>query len=174
MYATVEIYEPALRYFEDAMARALAEGIDAPAVVSRVRRLARDALGRALPEYVRKQFTILETLIRMIDDPASRLTDATRARLLGAFAYVAEPNDLIPDHVPEIGLLDDAIVVDRVARELVPEIEAYLHPDRVAIPSLQELPDVARKGLIARREMYGRMARRRDQRARRGGLFVMR
>jgi uncharacterized membrane protein YkvA (DUF1232 family) len=40
-------------------------------------------------------------------------------------AYFADPIDLIPDHIPGIGFLDDAMFVEIVIRELSNEIEAY-------------------------------------------------
>ena len=45
--------------------------------------------------------------------------------MLNALAYFAEPEDLIPDHIPGLGFLDDAIMIELVARELRHEIEAY-------------------------------------------------
>jgi hypothetical protein len=44
---------------------------------------------------------------------------------LHALAYFAEPDDLIPDHIPGLGYLDDAIMVELVVRELRHEIDAY-------------------------------------------------
>jgi len=44
---------------------------------------------------------------------------------LNALAYFTEPDDLIPDHIPGLGFLDDAIMVELVVRELEHEIEAY-------------------------------------------------
>ena len=40
-------------------------------------------------------------------------------------SYFADPIDLIPDHFPGIGFLDDAMFVEIVIRELNAEIEAY-------------------------------------------------
>ena len=40
-------------------------------------------------------------------------------------AYFANTQDLIPDDVPGLGYLDDAIMVDLVTRELKHEIKAY-------------------------------------------------
>jgi uncharacterized membrane protein YkvA (DUF1232 family) len=45
--------------------------------------------------------------------------------VLNALAYFTEPDDLIPDHIPGLGFLDDAIMVELVVRELEHEIEAY-------------------------------------------------
>ncbi|MCH8891349.1 MAG: DUF1232 domain-containing protein, partial [Myxococcales bacterium] len=46
-------------------------------------------------------------------------------RILDAIAYFVDPDDLIPDRIPGIGYLDDAIMVELVACELAHEIEAY-------------------------------------------------
>jgi uncharacterized membrane protein YkvA (DUF1232 family) len=46
-------------------------------------------------------------------------------RVLTALAYFADPADLIPDHVPGLGFMDDAIMVELVTRELKHELDAY-------------------------------------------------
>ncbi len=53
------------------------------------------------------------------------LPEADAARVLNALAYFCEPEDLIPDHIPGIGYLDDAIMIELVANELRHEFEAY-------------------------------------------------
>ncbi len=45
--------------------------------------------------------------------------------MLGALVYFCDPEDLIPDHIPGLGFLDDAIYVELVIRELKAEIESY-------------------------------------------------
>ena len=45
--------------------------------------------------------------------------------MLTALAYFAEPNDIIPDDVPVVGYLDDAIMIELCVRELKHEVEAY-------------------------------------------------
>jgi uncharacterized membrane protein YkvA (DUF1232 family) len=44
---------------------------------------------------------------------------------LSALAYFADPDDLIPDDIPGLGFLDDAIMIELICRELKHEIEAY-------------------------------------------------
>jgi hypothetical protein len=46
--------------------------------------------------------------------------------VLNALAYFGEPEDLIPDHIPGLGFLDDAIMVELVCRELRHELDAYV------------------------------------------------
>lgn len=39
------------------------------------------------------------------------LDEADRQRVLGALAYFADPNDIIPDNVAVLGFLDDAVMI---------------------------------------------------------------
>jgi uncharacterized membrane protein YkvA (DUF1232 family) len=38
--------------------------------------------------------------------------------LLATFIYFADPEDILPDHIPVIGYLDDVIIIELVVREL--------------------------------------------------------
>ena len=48
-----------------------------------------------------------------------------RERMLAAFVYFADPEDILPDHIPVIGYLDDVIMIELVVRELQHVREAY-------------------------------------------------
>ena len=61
----------------------------------------------------------------MLSDIEWRLPHQDATRVLNALAYFAEPEDLIPDHIPGLGFLDDAIMIELVVRELKHELEAY-------------------------------------------------
>ncbi len=77
------------------------------------------------PEFVRSRIGILRQLIDMVRDEQWRLEGRDRARVLDALAYFADPEDLIPDRIPGIGYIDDAIMIELVARELKHEIKSY-------------------------------------------------
>ena len=64
-------------------------------------------------------------MIRMLTDHEWRLPQKDTVRVLNALAYFSEPEDLIPDHIPGLGFLDDAIMIELVVRELRHEIDAY-------------------------------------------------
>lgn len=79
----------------------------------------------AIPQFIQERLDNLELMIRMLRDHEWRLPKQESARVLNALAYFSEPNDLIPDHIPGLGFLDDAIMIELVARELEPELTAY-------------------------------------------------
>ena len=59
------------------------------------------------------------------DGHVSREKPEDVTRVINALAYFANTQDLIPDDVPGLGYLDDAVMVDLVVRELASEIKAY-------------------------------------------------
>jgi len=78
-----------------------------------------------LPRFVRERLDSLQLMIQMLKDHEWRLPDKESSRVLNALAYFSDPEDLIPDHIPGLGFLDDAIMIELVVRELRHEIEAY-------------------------------------------------
>ncbi len=89
------------------------------------RQLINDAKSTDLPEFIADRLTKLEVVINMVSDEEWQLSEKERNRVLGALIYFCDPEDLIPDHVPGLGFLDDAIYVEIIIRELSAEIESY-------------------------------------------------
>jgi len=156
-----ELSERDVSYFRERL-RVIRGGAGARDEVT-VTRLAEGLLEKALaaepPEFVRERLVKLEQLVEMLRDHEWRLEGRDRARILDALAYFADPDDLIPDRVPGIGYLDDAIMLELVAQELKHEIKAYedFCEFRKSFPKA-EAPDK----LEARRQgLQARMRRRR-------------
>jgi len=85
----------------------------------------KDIVAASTPGFILERIQKLHLLIRMLTDLEWRLPHREATRVLNALAYFTEPEDLIPDHIPGVGLLDDAIMIELVIRELEHEIEAY-------------------------------------------------
>jgi uncharacterized membrane protein YkvA (DUF1232 family) len=175
-----ELSDVDLEYFRKAMrdVKATAHSRDEKTIIAAASRLATETGAREMPEFVKERLGKLEGLIRMLEDTEWRLEGRHRARVLGALAYFAEPADLIPDTIPGLGFLDDAIMVELVVRDLEHEIESYADFCRYRDEQkhLEDLdPELRRVRLEKRRRaMYARMDARRERRERRGGsLFVL-
>lgn len=78
-----------------------------------------------LPDFIAQRLLQLKTLLEMMKDTEWDLSELDRERVISAMAYFADPIDLIPDHIPGIGFLDDAMFVEIIIRELRSEISAY-------------------------------------------------
>jgi uncharacterized membrane protein YkvA (DUF1232 family) len=61
----------------------------------------------------------------MVEDAEWALPDDDRGRVLDALTYVADAQDLVPDNVPVLGLVDDAIMLELVLRDLQHELDGY-------------------------------------------------
>lgn len=78
-----------------------------------------------VPEFVSQRLNTLQDLIGMLTDRQWLLPDKERKRVQTALLYFTHPEDIINDNVPVIGLLDDAIMIELIERELQHEIDAY-------------------------------------------------
>ena len=78
-----------------------------------------------LPDFVAERIQKLETMLAMISDPDWVLEEQERSPVLAALTYVCDPEDLIPDDVPGIGMLDDAVMIELAFSEVHHELEAY-------------------------------------------------
>ena len=94
-------------------------------IVATAEDLLKDLASTSTPGFIRERIDKLRLLIRMMSDLEWRLPHQEATRVLNALAYFTEPEDLIPDNIPGLGFLDDAIMVELVVRELEHEIEAY-------------------------------------------------
>jgi uncharacterized membrane protein YkvA (DUF1232 family) len=77
------------------------------------------------PHFILRMLEQIEPLVAMVTDTEWRLPESDVRRVLAALAYFADPEDLIPDSLPGLGYLDDAVMVELACRDLEPEITAY-------------------------------------------------
>ena len=78
-----------------------------------------------VPDFIGSRLAKLDNLIAMLRDEGWDLPDEDRKRVMAALIYFADPSDVIPDSVPVLGYLDDAIMIELCVRELTHEIDAY-------------------------------------------------
>ena len=172
MKVTFELSPKDIHYFRERLKRIRQslEKTDESVVLRGAENMMREARAAEPPEFVLERLLNLEQLIAMLRDKEWRLEGRDRARILDALAYFVDPEDMIPDRLPGVGYLDDAIMVELICQELRHEIKAYV--DFCELRGQQRLdPDSLeskRQALQAR--MRRRSRRDRDsQRSRSGG-----
>ena len=94
-------------------------------IVASADQLLRQIESTKCPQFIRERLGKLRIMLDMLVDHEWRLPGRDATRVLNALAYFCEPEDLIPDHIPGLGFLDDAIMIELVLRELRHEIDAY-------------------------------------------------
>lgn len=123
----IEITDEDLPVFVDALTRAekRAAGKSAQQILDAASKTFAGSQGQHMPEFVRSRLATVESLIAMAGDEGWALGEEDRGRIISALTYFADPEDMIPDNVPVLGFLDDAIMIEVVQRVLQPEIDAY-------------------------------------------------
>tara|TARA_B100001093_G_C26133674_1_gene720259 strand:- start:55 stop:339 length:285 start_codon:yes stop_codon:yes gene_type:complete len=61
----------------------------------------------------------------LVSDDDWKLSDDERNSIRSALFYFVDADDAIPDHIPSIGFIDDAIYAEIVIQELRTEIRLY-------------------------------------------------
>ncbi len=127
MQVVIDLSEEDLEHFRGAMRRAkeAAQHLSAEEITGAAQKLFEDTQGVQVPEFVSSRMKRLGTLIGMVHDENWGISDAERHEILSALTYFSDPNDAIPDTIPVLGFLDDAIMIELVVEELKHEIDAY-------------------------------------------------
>jgi uncharacterized membrane protein YkvA (DUF1232 family) len=182
---TFTLSDQDLNHFQaiiDKAKNAMDEGDNAAQIEAAARQLVIDAKSTKLPDFIADRLGKLDVVINMVSDKEWRLTDEERKAILGALVYFCDPEDIIPDNIPGLGFLDDAIYVELVITELKAEIESY--EEFCQFRTAEEKrridkgldPHVEREQWLAnkRATLHARMRKRRSSRGAEGGGWRMR
>jgi uncharacterized membrane protein YkvA (DUF1232 family) len=174
MHIVLDLSEKDLRYFRECLQTVKRGKLasDEIVVLKAARDLVAEVTRAEAPDFVRDRLGQLTHLVEMLEDERWRLTGADRARVLNALAYFVDPDDLIPDRIPGIGYLDDAIMVELVVQELRHEIDAYEKFVEFHQADDRTPEEIARKRLILQSRMRRERRTERDRRRERRGRGV--
>ena len=125
---TLTLTDEELERFQQSVDKGLDVVAD-DAVAQQVESSAAELIGKAraleLPVYITDRLFKLQVLIDMIRDEEWQLADEECRCIRSALYYFLDPDDVIPDNTPGIGLLDDAIYAEIVLRALRAEVHSY-------------------------------------------------
>ncbi|HEX7115549.1 MAG TPA: hypothetical protein VF193_10505 [Steroidobacter sp.] len=115
--------EEALRHFAEVAQQtsAHARAQSPESVVAAARRVLEKAASAELPGFMKERYSRLETLLEMLADEDWALAPEDRQRVLNALACSTTPPPVASG--PE--LLDQAIMIELVSRDLKHDLEAY-------------------------------------------------
>jgi uncharacterized membrane protein YkvA (DUF1232 family) len=167
---TIELSARDLRHFHRELrkARESVRIADDEEILSAAEDMVKSLRATELPDFVTGRLDNLETMLAMLSDADWPLTESERNPLLGALAYLCDPEDIIPDDIPGVGLLDDAVMIELVFRDLQHEIEAYddfsTFRAKLRSAGAKQDPAVLTRKLASRREqLLARMHRRKKK-----------
>jgi uncharacterized membrane protein YkvA (DUF1232 family) len=121
-----ELSETDLDHFRDVMHKAQqgAQALSEETILTNAKNISADIKDN-VPEFVRIRIQKLETFVAMIEDAEWKIPEEERVEVLSALAYFSDPEDLVPDHIPVLGFLDDAIMIELVAEEFSEDMDAF-------------------------------------------------
>lgn len=185
MIVTLELAEEDLEYFRsllDRVRRSNGKRSDIEVAAAAARAVARLRSASRSPFIVRR-IDQVERLIAMVEDVEWQLPEPERRRVVDALAYVADAHDLVPDDVPVLGLLDDAIMLELLLRDLQHELDGYAEFDAYRREEAARLGDGVKPAAISRQDwldsrreaLHARMRdrRERDLAERNGGFDLI-
>lgn len=101
-------------------------GADPNAVIAEVRSLiTRFRSAKRAPQVVADAVTTLKDMIELLEDKDYAVPRRVASQVIAALSYFANPADLIPDQIPGLGFIDDAIMIKLVEEEFRHELWGY-------------------------------------------------
>lgn len=127
MRITFELESDDIEYFQNAFDRfrRLATEADEIDILDAAKQTLDSLCIASIPNYVRKRLVHVQRLILLLEDAEWSLSAPERTEALAALAYFGDPDDLIPDNIEVIGLIDDAIMLELLARRMRHVLQAY-------------------------------------------------
>lgn len=124
---TFELSDSDLQHFRDALTIAgeRASNYSEKEILQKAAQTCREMEGSRLPLFVAERLESLKLLMTAVQDPEWQMPDNEKRDVLTSLAYFVDPQDMVPDNIPGLGYLDDAIMIELVIRELSLNLSAY-------------------------------------------------
>ena len=128
MSIQLELTDDDLSYFHEVLkkARTTAAIGDEKTIILKAEELLDEIdSDKAFPLFIEERFQYLHTLIAMLQDDEWSIPSEAKQEILNVLSYFFDSYDLIPDDIPGIGYLDDAIMISLVVDDMTKELKDY-------------------------------------------------
>ncbi len=176
---SLEFSEEDLKYFREAMTKAVTSEstITEAQTIQQVQSICAGIGETKVPDFVKEKIEKLDTLVQMLGDAEWQLPEEERNDIVNSLKYFCKAEDLVPDDLPLLGFLDDAIMIELVLRDLSENVDSYrefCQFRRTEENRRGADAGVTRESWLAdkRRQLHSRMRERRS--SRRGGRIFSR
>jgi uncharacterized membrane protein YkvA (DUF1232 family) len=124
---SLELSDSDLKHFRELMNTAVEKASKLPEeqVIAKANELCVEMENANIPDFVSQRLVSLKRLINALNDAEWQLPEDERTEILTSLAYFTEPHDLVPDNIPGLGYLDDAIMIELVLQDMSLDLEAY-------------------------------------------------
>lgn len=75
--------------------------------------------------YIIEQTGALEAMIAMVSDKIWKIKNDSLEKINATIKYFVDDDDIIPDHIPGIGYLDDCIIIDSTMDDVHDELSEF-------------------------------------------------
>lgn len=124
---SLELSDNDLSHFRELMQLAMEKIKNLPEqeVIKKAQDLCKQMESANLPDFVSQRLGSLKMLISALDDEEWQIPEDEKEEILTSIAYFCEPQDLIPDNIPGLGYLDDAIMIELVIQDMSLDLQAH-------------------------------------------------
>ena len=124
---SLELSESDLTHFRELMKTAIEKAKDLPVdeVISKAQALCKEMENASVPDFVKQRLGSLQMLVDALQDDEWQVPEEEKTEIITSLAYFSEPHDLVPDEIPGLGYLDDAIMIELVIQDMSLDLEAY-------------------------------------------------
>ncbi len=122
-----ELSDSDLEHFRQMMKAAVAHSrtLDPEIVVAKARETVDQMQQADAHDFAKERIANISALIDALQDEEWQVPEDERQEILTSLAYFSEPHDLVPDSIPVLGYIDDAIMIELVLNEMSQDLDAY-------------------------------------------------
>ncbi len=122
-----ELSDADLEHFRTLMKAAIDKNssLDDQDILEKAQNLVNEMEQASLPDFVKTRMESLASLISAVQDDEWKMPEDEKADIMLSLRYFSEPHDLVPDDIPVLGYIDDAIMIELVIQDMSLDLKAY-------------------------------------------------